>query len=119
VTQEIWIQNLVDGLDFMGDLDRQRRCWLEVAPPEWPSPEELLCQTFDDTDLERRLNSATGFSLDVDSMLRLMSKMAAEVDTDQDARQLLLDSGWVRLSQLARQVADLITHAPPHSPAAP
>jgi hypothetical protein len=104
-----WKQDLVEELNLIGDLDRQRRIWLEAAPPELPSPVELICGTIDDTDLDRRLEAGTVFSQEVYSMLKLTSALAAEIHTNQSLEQLLADPAWIRLAQLAKQVAGQIT----------
>ena len=104
-----WQENIIDSLEDLADVHRQKRCWLYGELVTATSPEELLCQLFDDTTLRDRLEE--GVSVFAPACDELLAELSGVVDCarlDIPPATLLRDSRWLAVVAKAKEALDQI-----------
>ena len=98
----MWQQTVVACLRELTDTEQQKRSWLDQDGTEFPSPEEIVCQLFDDSGLDEVLEAGEAFSPECDALLRELSRKVANVRLDQPASSLLEGHAWREIGSMAK-----------------
>ena len=109
--REAWQETVIQSLEELSDRSRQRTFWVDRARGDFPSPAEVLCELFDDTGLSEMLALGTVFSEEADASLRSLSEKADSITLDKAPDDLLEDSEWFELTQLASRARILVVGA--------
>jgi hypothetical protein len=107
VTQDMnpkpWQRMVLDTLRELSDASFQERVWLRCESGEMSSPSETVNQLFDDSGLVDLLERDAAFSGEADVALRRLGALADTIDFEQPIEDLLVDTRWLELRQLAAQ----------------
>lgn len=103
-----WQKAVVACLRELSDTEQQKRSWLDGDGTEFPSPEELICQLFDDSGLDDLLATGDAFSPEADALLRDLSRRVDSMNLDQAASTLLKDRAWIDVGLIAKEALRLI-----------
>lgn len=106
-----WLSQFLESLRQLGDRDAQRDAWIGLKRPNFPSPEELICQVFDDSGLDDLLSIGPVFSPKVDAVLRELSDVAAVFVPASTAADIDADERWAKIVALARRALFAIEHS--------
>ena len=97
-----WQQTVVDCLRELSDTEQQKRSWLDKDGTEFPSPEEIVCQLFDDSGLGDMLEAGEAFSPECDALLGELRRKVAGMRLDQPVSALLEDHAWREIGSMAK-----------------
>jgi hypothetical protein len=98
------VENLVAALRDWCDEALQRRTWLAADGPEISSFIELVCQTFDDTNLEACIEAdlrPAELTDEAFAALKELSRAVMEVDAGRAPAELLADPQVAEIRALA------------------
>lgn len=103
---------LLEAISHVASAEYQNESWLGHSQSKVSSFEELVCQVFDDYDVDDFLDRSgeTGLSLEQVALLRqFRDKFEAyseEVSDPADPRAVLADPRWEEVRSLARRVVN-------------
>jgi hypothetical protein len=98
-----WQETVKSSLQQLSSLEAQRLSWIEGVTGLLPSPEEIICQLYDDSGLGDLLDDGAVFSPDCDAALRKLGQAVALVNTNQPTYLLLADPEWHAVVVMARE----------------
>lgn len=98
-----WQETVVACLRELSDTEQQKRSWLDKDRAGFPSPEELVCQLFDDSGLGDMLEAGdVAFSPECDALLGELGRKIDDVRLDQPVGSLIEDRAWREIGSMAK-----------------
>jgi hypothetical protein len=110
MSEQKWTAPFLESLRQLADVGAQKQAWVEHRLSEFPAPEELICQVFDDSGIDDALVAGGVFSTDADGLLRQLSRAVGGLDVSRQPARLLADAEWLRVVDLAGQALAAISH---------
>lgn len=99
-----WQETVVACLRELSDTKQQKRSWIDKDRACFPSPEELVCQLFDDSGLGDLLEAGdVAFSPECDALLGELGRKIDDVRLDQPVASLIEDRAWREVRSLAKE----------------
>ncbi len=107
--REPWHESLLESLAVLGDIQLQKRIWIDGDDAIFlESPTELICQVFDDCAFHDLRKAGHVFSDEADTVLEEISSLAKKIDLEQQPMGLLNDPDWLHVTGLAQKALAIV-----------